>query len=98
MYYVKNVGNNRNLSSLNLLSRVFPSSLILGHNREARGFIGLVYLHDKVGMGVEEEEENGCHGDEKEEEGGFDYARIETGNSRIFSFFCYLNKIDNDDF
>lgn len=86
MYYVKNAGNNRNIFSLNLLFEVFPSSRILGHNREARGFTGLVYLHDGVGVGVEEEEENGRHGDEKEEEGGFDYARIEMRNSRIFIF------------
>ena len=49
--------------------------------REACGFTGLVDLLGGVGVRVEEEE-NGAHRDKKEEEGGFDYLRIETRNGR----------------
>ncbi|KAL5190941.1 hypothetical protein HKD37_04G010279 [Glycine soja] len=51
--------------------------------REACGFTGLVDLLGGVGVRVEEEE-NGAHRDKKEEEGGFDYLRIETRNGRNF--------------
>jgi len=55
--------------------------------RETCGFTGLVDLHHGVGMGVEEDEENGDHGNEKEEEGGFERIQIQNGrNLKIFSF------------
>lgn len=55
--------------------------------RETCGFTGLVDLHHGVGNGVEEEEENGDHGNEKEEEGGFERIQIQNGrNLKIFSF------------
>ena len=66
--------------------------------REACGFTCLVDLLGGVGVRVEEEE-NGAHRDKKEEEGGFDYLRIETRNGRnvgIFSFLFYFLKQNKD--